>query len=383
MDSVTTEHNGLEWRPYQTRIVRKAIGLLCGHATFCAEAPEPPVESVVIESPTGSGKTAMALGIARWVQEHLGMSVGWCAMRRNLLVQAAAENERWGFGVDLKLISMFEKQPPRVDLLVVDEAQHDGALSMANLHGQIQPKKVLGLTATPFRTDRFKLCFKKTIRDAGIHALIRDGYLSPYHHYTMPAYGPQTVAEMYLRDPDHWGRSLIFFHRLQQCVECAESLVAGGVGAEVVTARTDRQGQIEEFAAGRIPVLINMLILSEGFDCPALKTVFCRPSGRLCTVQMCGRVFRRHPDLPWKQIVQCEQTRHPFGRTARPAEQYLWTDGQWRSLRPNRRLDELSIRMRGLMAASSSARLPQFVVNRRERPGRARFARRRPDETAA
>ena len=33
-------------------------------------------------------------------------------------------------------------------------------------------------------------------------------------------------------------------------------------------------------------------ILTEGFDCPSLKTVFCRPSGKSCTVQMGGRDFR-------------------------------------------------------------------------------------------
>src|SRR3712207_7511958 len=48
-------------------------------------------------------------------------------------------------------ISMFDKRPPQVDLLVIDEAQHDGALSMANLHSCIKPRKILGLSATPFR----------------------------------------------------------------------------------------------------------------------------------------------------------------------------------------------------------------------------------------
>ena len=108
------------------------------------------------------------------------------------------------------------------------------------------------------------------------------------------------------------------------------------MSAEVVTAKTDRERQLADFAAGRIRVLINMLILTEGFDCPSLKTVFCRPSGRGCTIQMGGRVFRKHPDLPRKQIVQCKATRHPFIRTAMADEQYVWADGQWRALTVNR-----------------------------------------------
>ena len=136
---------GLEARPYQARIVAKVLGLFDGTAAGPGgAAPGPAVSSVLVESPTGSGKTVMGLAVARAMQERHGMSVGWAAMRRNLLAQAAAENAR-GFGVDLKLISMFDKRPPQVDLLVVDEAQHDGALSMANLHGVIRPRNVLGL----------------------------------------------------------------------------------------------------------------------------------------------------------------------------------------------------------------------------------------------
>ncbi len=189
-----------EPRPYQRRIMRKAISLFQGTARDTKGNAEPLVSSVLVESPTGSGKTIMGLAIARWMQTHLNMSVGWTAIRRNLLAQAAAENAR-GFGVDLRLISMFDKHPPKVDLLIIDEAQHDGAMSMANMHGIIKPKKILGLSATPFRSDRFKLCFEKSIRDAGIHSLIQEGYLSPYHHYTIPRYTPIEVAQAYARTP--------------------------------------------------------------------------------------------------------------------------------------------------------------------------------------
>jgi superfamily II DNA or RNA helicase len=351
---------GLEARPYQQRIIRRAVDLFRGKAVDRQGRPEGEVSSVLIESPTGSGKTIIGLSIARWMQRNLGMTVGWAAMRRNLLAQAAAENAR-GFGVELKLISMFDKCPPAVDLLVIDEAQHDGALSMANLHSVIKPKKILGLSATPFRSDRFKLCFEKSIRDAGIHNLIQDGYLSEYHHYTIPAYAPRAVAEAYAREADRWGKSLIFFHTFADCRECVGRLKELGITAELVTAKSDRERQLEDFAAGRVQVLVNMLILSEGFDCPSVQTVFVRPSGRMCTIQMAGRVFRKHPDLPFKQVVQCEQTRHPFPRTATPREQYLWHAGQWRSLKSNRHLDAMCRRMQSLIASSPPAPLPKLL----------------------
>src|SRR4051812_34203420 len=82
-----------------------------------------------------------------------------------------------------------------------------------------------------------------------------------------------------------WGKSLIFFHTLEQGRQCHRRLAELGFAAEVVTAQPNRERQLADFAAGRVDVMINMLLLSEGFDCPSLRTVFCRPSGKLCTIQ--------------------------------------------------------------------------------------------------
>lgn len=355
----------VEIRAYQMRIVQKALEMFAGCYRNRFGQTERAAQSVMVESPTGSGKTVIGLELARQLQRRYGYTVGWVAMRRNLLVQAAQENEHRGFGVEMHRISMFDRNPPPVDMLVVDEAQHDAAMSMANLHCAVRPKKILGLTATPFRTDRIKLCFDKVIKDAGIHQLIQDGYLSRYHHYTIPEYTPQGVAECFAREPARWGRSLIFFHRLEQCRECLAHLQAHGVRADIVTAQTDRQQQIADFTAGKIDVLLNMLILTEGFDCPSLKTVFCRPSGRACTIQMGGRVFRQHPALPFKQIVQCRRTRHPFIKTAMADEQYVWTDGMWRTLTLNRHIAAVSDRVRKVVAQQNPV-LPKLVAIHRQ-----------------
>jgi superfamily II DNA or RNA helicase len=355
----------IDARPYQQRIIQKAIQQFEGRYRNRGSL-EAAAASVMIESPTGSGKTVMGLTIARYLQRQHGLRIGWVAMRRNLLAQAERENRARGFNVDLQLISMFDKLPPAVDVLIVDEAQHDAAMSMANLHCQVRPQKILGLTATPYRADRIKLCFDKVIRDAGIHQLIQDGYLSTYHHYTIPQYEPLAVAQCYAREMNRWGKSLMFFHRLEQCVACWEELATLGVRAEIVTAATDRERQLSDFADGRVEVLINMTILTEGFDCPSLKTVFCRPSGRGCTVQMAGRVLRKHDEHPFKQIVQCQKTAHPFQRTASAAEQYLWDGSRWRSLTVNAGIAAISQQARRLIA-SAQVELPKLVAASRTR----------------
>ena len=356
----------IEPREYQLRVVGKTVRMFVGSHRDRRGGLEPPAYSVMIESPTGSGKTVMGLMVARFLQQQLGFSVGWVAMRRNLLVQAQRENHARRFDVDMKTISMFDKHPPQVDLLIIDEAQHDGAMSMANLHCHIRPRLVLGMTATPYRTDRIKLCFDKVIKDAGIHQLIQDGFLSRYHHFTIPDYKPEEVARFYLAQRERWGKSLVFFHRREQCEACRAVLRAAGVRVEVVTSKSDRQRQLADFENGRVDVLINMAILTEGFDCPDLQTVFCRPSGKSCTIQMAGRVLRKHGRIPFKQVVQCRQTRHPLLKTAMADEQYVWVDGTWRSLTLNRQIAAISDKTRRIVA-QADVQLPKLVASRRAR----------------
>ncbi len=315
-------------------------------------------------------------------------------MRRELLQQARAECRRFGFEVPLALISMFDRQPPVCDLLVVDEAQHDGALSMATLHGVIQPRFVLGLSATPFRADRVKLCFERVVRDASIQSLIHDGYLSPYHHYTIESWTPEAVAETWLHEPGRWGKSLVFFRTAAESVRFASLLRGAGVRAEVVTGSSDREGQLRGFEAGVVRVLVSMIVLSEGFDCPALRSVFCRPAGKSPTVQMSGRVFRRHESCAFKQVVQCRATRVPLPRLVAPAAQYLSTESGWRTLGDaharamahsprgqtapggahsssfTSALDVMAGRMQRFVARHGAHALPDYVARKKLRPTR-------------
>jgi superfamily II DNA or RNA helicase len=131
---------------------------------------------------------------------------------------------------------------------------------------------------------------------------------------------------------------------------------------------------LEDFAAGRVQVLINMSILTEGFDCPDLQTVFCRPSGKGCTIQMAGRVLRTCRHVPVKQIVQCRRTPYPMLRTAMPREQYLLTDHGWRSIRTNQRLDAMTEAAR-VRVARAEVVLPKLVSIHRSKASSSWYSR--------
>jgi superfamily II DNA or RNA helicase len=358
----------LEPRPYQKRIVQQAVGMFAGRHVNINGQTERAAKSVLIESPTGSGKTSMGLMTARGLQEeHPELQVAWVAMRKNLLAQAERENLSKQIGVrDIQFVSMFSKNPAGLfdrskPLLVVsDEGHHDAAGSMANIHCSLKPEFVLGLSATPFRCDDLKLCFEKVIKDAGIHRLIADGYLSTFDHFTIPDWTVDTVAKHFLADVDKWGKSIFYFLDLEQCHRLNRLLLDAGIRSDVVTGSSDVESQAEAFASGRLQVLVNCMKLTEGFDCPDLKTVWVRDGSRGPTMQMAGRVLRRHKDLPIKQIVQSKLTKYPFLRVANARYQFLWESQGWKSLTLNENLDGINNAAR-MAIATSVVILPQFL----------------------
>jgi superfamily II DNA or RNA helicase len=358
----------LEPRPYQKRIVQQAVDMFAGRHVNRNGQTERAAKSVLIESPTGSGKTSMGLMTARGLQEeHPDLQVAWVAMRRNLLAQAERENLSKQIGVrDIQFVSMFSRNPADLfdrskPLLVVsDEGHHDAAGSMANIHCSLKPEFVLGLSATPFRCDDLKLCFEKVIKDAGIHRLIADGYLSTFDHFTIPDWTVETVAKHFLADVDKWGKSIFYFLDLEQCHRLNQLLLDAGIRSDVVTGSSDVESQAEAFASGRLQVLVNCMKLTEGFDCPDLKTVWVRDGSRGPTMQMAGRVLRRHKDLPIKQIVQSKLTKYPFLRVANARYQFLWESQGWKSLTLNENLDDINNAAR-MAIATSVVVLPQFL----------------------
>lgn len=352
----------IEPRPYQSRIVDKTVRMFLGTFQNSGGQTENAARSVMIESPTGSGKSCMGLLVAKRLQEETGAKVGWVAMRRNLLQQVEAENVAQGIRCNMQTISMFEKNPPTdIDLLVIDESQHDAASSCTHLHSVIQPKWILGLTATPFRADRVRLCFDKVVKDAGIHQLIQDGYLSSYDHYTVPRWDASLLADFYCAEPERWGKSIFFFHTLSECFELRKLFLDRGIASEVVTGSTDRETQLEDFRRGAVNILINCNVLTEGFDDKTLQTVWVRPSAKGPTIQMAGRALRKCDHIKTKQIVQCRETPHPFLKTALCQQQYLWQSGEWRSLKINPLLDLANSNVRRSIA-QATIELPKFLT---------------------
>lgn len=327
-----------------------------------------------------SGKTVMGLRICQRLAEMYGWRTNWVAMRRNLLRQVADMNARY-FGLEgLTPVSMFEKDPPQAEITVVDEAQHDAAASCVHIHARSGSKIILGLSATPHRTDKLKLAFRRVVRDAGIHRLITDGWLAPFEHWSVDNWDVPHVASVYLEEREKWGKSVAFFHRVEQCLEFAEILAGAGRHCEVITADTDRERQLDDFEADRFDVVANVAILNEGFDCPPLRTVFVRDASKLPTIQMAGRAFRQSPETGKTHcnVVQSGHARWQFTRTARPRQSHALRGGRWVTLGNSVRIDEVARETMGRVAAIE-VNMPKYLSAdaQKKRHGAARGRGRR------
>ena len=257
----------------------------------------------------------MALETIHAMQESLGrkLKVDWVAPRRHLLGQVMQANMELHRDM-IRPVSMFEKHPPEADMVVLDEAHHEATQSCVLLYEKMKARYTLGLSATPMRTDRMKLSFQETVTTCSIDRLIREGFLSPFHSYILPNYGPQAVGECYLNSPETWGKSIAFFHTVLECHRFQKVLAAGGVACEVVTSESDKDRQFEDFLSGKVRVIANVSMLTEGFDHPDVQTVFARDASRLPTIQMCGRGLRRAEGKEFCNIVQSAKTPYLFER---------------------------------------------------------------------
>ena len=131
-----------------------------------------------------------------------------------------------------------------------------------------------------------KLSFQETVRTCSIARLIREGYLSPFRSYLVPNYTVDEVADFYLADVERWGKSLVYFSTIAECVAFKARLAKGGVGCEVVTGESDKDVQMAAFANGAVQVIANVAMLTEGFDQPDVMSIFARDASRLPTISL-------------------------------------------------------------------------------------------------
>ncbi len=307
--------------------------------------------------PTGSGKTVIFAEFPRYFRMQNQMLV--LAHRAELLEQACDKIRRANPGLrvaveqagrnadpdcDVVVASvptlgrqgskrLQRLDPNRFFLIVVDEAHHATAATykrVLDYFGVFDPetrKLLVGFTATPKRGDGQGLdaVFQEIVFSRGLPEMIQAGYLVPLAGYRVETDIDLSRVKTRMGDfvTSHLSLAVnieprndlvvnVFRSHLKDrqtlcfCVDVAhahclaDAFNKAAIPATAVSGEMEhaaRTKALEDFRAGRIQILANCMVLTEGYDEPSVSgIILARPTkSALLYTQMIGRGTRLHP----------------------------------------------------------------------------------------
>lgn len=290
--------------------------------------------------PTGGGKTAVFSHIAEGSRAR-GKRIIILVHRKELLLQASTALRRlsvehgilapWAAqtpaGVQVASIQTLARRMDRVeapDLIIIDEAHHATSASYRAVLAAFPRAHVLGVTATPCRTDGAGLreVFDDLILGPSIGELIGQGYLVPPTVYAPPIgidvsgvrrkmgdYDKKQLAERIDKPKitgsavEHYQRhcagqpAIAFCVSIQHAEHVAAEFRAAGVRAVRVDGGMDdqaRRGAIEGLGDGTFDVVTSADLIGEGVDIPRVSAaILLRPTQSTALyLQQVGRALR-------------------------------------------------------------------------------------------
>ena len=325
MQMFPIEAEELVLRSYQDQAVKDLRGAFSQH------------KNVVLQLPTGAGKTATAAHIIKQATAK-GLKVIFCCDMITLIDQTVAEFGR--FGIQAGVIqgdhplwnpnaqvqvcssqTLARRQIPEFDLAIIDEVHcyfkvYDKILD--------RDKFVLGLTATPYSKGLGQK-FDELVTPISMQYLIDEGHLVDYDVFspsTIDMTGAKTVRGDYsnkdLADRadkpkitgsvvKHWmklagdRKTIVFATNIAHANHLEKEFLKNGVPAKAINCHMTKVGEsakdaIEDFKHDAIKVLISVAMVVKGFDVPDVECLcIARPTKSLTLhVQMIGRGLRQY-----------------------------------------------------------------------------------------
>jgi superfamily II DNA or RNA helicase/HKD family nuclease len=309
----------------------------------------------LVVAATGTGKTVVAALDYRRLREHGDLSLLFVAHRKEILEQslrvyretlldgtfgetyvAGTRPERWRHVfASVQGLSAYgvENLPPEhFDVVVVDEFHHAEAPTYQKLLNHLRPKELLGLTATPERSDgRDVRNFfgGRSAYELPLWEALSADLLVPFHYFGIAdgvdlsgvewkrgAYDVAGLDRLYTGNDARAARVLAELQvkvtdvgsicALGFCVSVAHAMymarifAKAGIETRAVSGKTsqaDRDTAIAALRDGTVKVLFAADLFNEGLDIPEVDTVlFLRPTDSpTIFLQQLGRGLRRAP----------------------------------------------------------------------------------------
>jgi DNA repair protein RadD len=301
-------------------------------------------QSILLVSPTGSGKTTLFTHVVSQLATAGHRSL-IAVHRRELATQAS--NRLTEFGTDFGFIlsgmpskpyakvqvgsvqTLMRRTCPPASLVVFDEAHLSTAKTWQAVRDQYPRARILGVTATPWRLSGKPLvgAYDECIVVATPRQLREAGHLCDYvgFSYRTPdlsdvkttagdyneresaaAMSQSVIVDNVVQE---WGKharelsTVVFAVTVEHSKTLTASFRAAGVTAEHLDGSTptlERDAILKRVADGKTRVLCNVGVAVEGLDIPRLKCcVLARPTKSLArAIQMMGRSRR-----PWQGVT--------------------------------------------------------------------------------
>jgi len=230
------------------------------------------------------------------------------------------------------------------DYVIIDEFHHASASIYQNLLAYFEPKFLLGLTATPERTDQadiLGLCENNLVYERNLTQGIDDQILVPFHYYGIWDGSVDYTAIPWRNgrfDPDHLEHQFAtqkrFLHILHHwkkhkqattlafCISTkhadfmAESFIKKGVKAASVHSQSTvrRNDALNQLASGELEILFSVDLFNEGTDLPAIDTILMlRPSdSKILFLQQLGRGLRLFENKSHLMVLDFIGNHHSF-----------------------------------------------------------------------
>jgi len=319
-------------RDYQQRLVDEA-----------RQSFKENIKSVLLCAPTGAGKTVMFSYIAQAAQAK-GKKILILAHRTELIDQISETLEKFGVTHDF-VIAKKQYDPSfnihigsvltvinrlrvmnKPDLIILDEAHHAALNNSWNRILSHYDCFKLGVTATPCRLDGKGLnaTFDKLIIGPTTAELIEQKHLIPFKYYGPPneinfkkfktvagdwsanesmfeeISKPSIVGDVLLHYEKYLmnKKAVVFCINIEHAQIMAETFNRYGVSSACLHSKLkhdEREEIINNFKSGKILVLTNVNIVSEGFDLPDMDgVILLRPTKSLSLyLQQIGRALRK------------------------------------------------------------------------------------------
>lgn len=255
-------------------------------------------KKVMLNMPTGAGKTVVGLVIAREA-EMRGRKACFIVPSIEIKTQVEAKADHLNINVD---VLMYQNKNlshviHRYDLAILDECHHIAA-DVWHIPFKSYNGMVLGMTATPWREDGRDMqgYFDNIVKSPNIRDLTLLGFLCPLDFWSPKAGEKACPVQSYLTKC-RGKRMVAFCNTIKQSKELVSLFKQNYVNAAHIDGRTskrERDRLIRLFESGDIKILSNVNVISEGFDMPEIDGVILlrRIQSRNFYMQTVGRAMR-------------------------------------------------------------------------------------------